>query len=71
MTRSLTKATADEHVRTQIRDLGLHYAVGVDPRTAVWRLDPLTQLPAAKDSVRDIAPFEPHHDQNATSRTAS
>jgi SRSO17 transposase len=41
--------------RRGVRKLGLHYAVGVDPRTKVWLLDPNTQLPAAKQDVKSLA----------------
>jgi SRSO17 transposase len=41
--------------RRQVRKLRLHYAVGVDPQTKIWLLDPLTQLPAAKQDVRSLA----------------
>lgn len=40
--------------RNQLRELGLHYAVGVDPKTAVWLLDP-TGSPGARVCVRDFA----------------
>jgi SRSO17 transposase len=41
--------------RREVRKLHLHYAVGVDPQTKIWLLDPLTQLPAAKQDVRSLA----------------
>lgn len=41
--------------RRAVRKLGLHYAVGVDPRTKVWLLDPNTQLPAARQDVQSYA----------------
>jgi SRSO17 transposase len=41
--------------RRAVRKLGLHYAVGVDPQTKIWLLDPKTQLPAAKQDVRSLA----------------
>ena len=41
--------------RRGIRELGLHYAVGVDPRTTVFLLDPTTGAPGAKVGVRDFA----------------
>ena len=41
--------------RRAVRDLGLPDAVGVDPQTKIWLLDPKTQLPAAKQDVRSLA----------------
>jgi SRSO17 transposase len=41
--------------RREVRKLRLHYAVGVDPQTKIWLLDPQTQLPAAKQDVRSLA----------------
>ena len=41
--------------RHQVRELGLHYAVGVDPKTAVWLLDPKSNAPGARVCVRDFA----------------
>jgi SRSO17 transposase len=41
--------------RHEVRELRLHYAVGIDPQTKVWLLDPNTQLPAAKQDVRSLA----------------
>jgi SRSO17 transposase len=40
--------------REQVRELGLHYAVGVDPKTAVWLLDQSWQR-GEGISVRDLA----------------
>jgi SRSO17 transposase len=45
--------------RQQVRELGLHYAVGVDPKTAVFLLDPTTGAPGARVGVRDFA-FDLH-----------
>jgi SRSO17 transposase len=41
--------------RAQLRKLGLHYAVGVDPQTAVFLLDPVSGQPGARIGVRDLA----------------
>lgn len=41
--------------REGVRDLRLHYAVGVDPKTTVWLLDSTNQRSAEAASVRDIA----------------
>jgi SRSO17 transposase len=41
--------------REGIRDLGLHYAVGVDPKTNVWLLNATNQRSEEAASVRDIA----------------
>jgi SRSO17 transposase len=41
--------------RRQVRELGLHYAVGVDPKTAVFLLDPTSGAPGARVCVRDFA----------------
>jgi SRSO17 transposase len=41
--------------RTKLRKLGLHYAVGVSPQTAVFLLDPVSGQPAARMEVRDLA----------------
>jgi SRSO17 transposase len=41
--------------RAQLRKLGLHYAVGVDPQTAVFLLDPVSAQPGARMQVRDLA----------------
>jgi SRSO17 transposase len=41
--------------RRQVRKLGLHYAVGVDPKTAVFLLDPTSGSPGARVCVRDFA----------------
>jgi SRSO17 transposase len=41
--------------RREVRDLRLHYAVGVVPQTKVWLLDPKTQLPASKQDLRSLA----------------
>jgi SRSO17 transposase len=41
--------------RRGVRELGLHYAVGVDPKTAVLLLDPTSGAPGARVCVRDFA----------------
>ena len=41
--------------RTELRDLGLDYAVGVDPQTKVWCLDRLLRRRGPALSVRDLA----------------
>ncbi len=41
--------------RTEIRTLGLDYAVGVDPQTKVWCLDRLDRRRGPALSVRDLA----------------
>jgi SRSO17 transposase len=41
--------------REGIRALGLHYAVGVDPKTSVWLLDSTNLRSEGAASVRDIA----------------
>jgi SRSO17 transposase len=41
--------------RQDVRELGLHYAVGVDPKTTVFLLDPKSHRPGAKVCVRDFA----------------
>jgi SRSO17 transposase len=41
--------------RAQLRKLGLHYAVGVSPQTAVFLLDPVSGQPGARMEVRDLA----------------
>lgn len=41
--------------RREVRKLRLHYAVGVDPQTKIWLLDPKTQLPAARQDLRSLA----------------
>jgi SRSO17 transposase len=41
--------------RRGLRELGLHYAVGVDPQTTVFLLDPATGSPSARVHVRDAA----------------
>jgi len=41
--------------RTELRDLGLDYAVGVDPQTKVWCIDRLLRRRGSALSVRDLA----------------
>lgn len=41
--------------REGVRDLGLHYAMGVDPKTSVWLLDSANHRSEGAASVRDIA----------------
>jgi SRSO17 transposase len=41
--------------RAGVRDLGLHFAVGVDPKTTVWLLDADSTLSDDSVSVRDTA----------------
>ena len=41
--------------RDGVRELGLHFAVGVDPKTSVWLVDCDEQRSAEAASVRDIA----------------
>ena len=41
--------------REGVRELGLHYAMGVDPQTSVWLLDSMNRRSEGAASVRDIA----------------
>lgn len=41
--------------RAQVRKLGLHYAVGVDPQTQVFVLDPVSGQPGVRMDVRELA----------------
>jgi SRSO17 transposase len=41
--------------RDAVRELGLHFAVGVDPKTTVWLLDADSKRSEGAASVRDIA----------------
>lgn len=41
--------------RTEIRGLGLDFALGVDPQTKVWRMDRLKRRKGEALSVRDLA----------------
>jgi SRSO17 transposase len=41
--------------REGVRDLGLHFAVGVDPQTSVWLVDDENRRSEEPASVRDIA----------------
>lgn len=41
--------------RREARELGLHFAVGVDPQTNVWLLDPHSKRSEGAASVREIA----------------
>jgi SRSO17 transposase len=41
--------------RAGVRDLGLHFAVGVDPQSAVWLVDDENRRSEEPASVRDIA----------------
>lgn len=46
---------SDRKFRESIRALGLHYAVGVDPRTVVWVLNKDEKPSGKPRSVRDLA----------------
>ena len=41
--------------REGVRELGLHYAMGVDPQTSVWLLDAMNRRSEGAAPVRDIA----------------